>query len=123
MLISYWIVAGLLALANFAAGVMKLAQPRPKLVAAGMAWAGDFPSSAIKTIGAVEVVGALGLVLPLATGIAPVLSPLAAVGLALVRISAVFVHARRGENKMIAINVVLAALGFAAAVLGFGVLS
>ena len=39
MLIAYWILAGLLALAYLAAGGMKLAQPREKLVASGMGWA------------------------------------------------------------------------------------
>ena len=49
-------------------------------------------------IGALEVAGALGLVLPAVTGIAPVLVPLAAVGLVLVMVGAVVVHLRRGDG-------------------------
>lgn len=52
MLIAYWIVAGILALAYVAAGGMKVVQPREKLVAAGLTWAPDFPAWSVKAIGA-----------------------------------------------------------------------
>jgi len=58
-----WIVAGLLALAFLGAGAMKLSQPREKL-AASMGWVNDFSAPMVKTIGALEVLGALGLILP-----------------------------------------------------------
>ena len=64
-----WILQIVLALAFLAAGGMKLARPRPALVGAGMGWAEDFSDSAVKGIGAVEVLGALGLILPALTGI------------------------------------------------------
>lgn len=115
-----WIVAGLLALAFLAAGAMKLAQPREKLVASGMAWAGDAGDGAVKAIGALEVVGAVGLVLPALTGVATVLTPLAALGLALVMVGAVVVHLRRGETTAVAAPVVLGLLALALAVLRLG---
>jgi uncharacterized membrane protein len=59
-----WIVTALLALAFAGAGLMKLTQPKPKLVASGQAWAEDFSDGAVRAIGALEVLGALGLVLP-----------------------------------------------------------
>ena len=105
-----WIVAGVLAVAFLASGLMKLAQPREKLVESGMGWAGDFSPGAVKAIGALEVLGALGLILPAALDIAPVLVPLAATGLALVMVGAIVVHARRKETPMVVINVVLLAL-------------
>ncbi|MGN7967305.1 hypothetical protein ACTJKK_14615 [Microbacterium sp. 22179] len=52
MLIAYWIVAGVLALAYVAAGGMKVVQPREKFVAAGLTWAPDFPALSVKAIGA-----------------------------------------------------------------------
>ena len=105
-----WIVAGLLAVAFLGAGLMKLAQPREKLVESGMGWAGDFSPGAVKAIGALEVLGALGLILPALLDIATVLVPLAAVGLALVMVGAIVVHARRKETPMVVTNVILLAL-------------
>ncbi len=59
-----WIVAGLLAVAFLAAGAMKLAQPKEKLAASGMGWANDFAGVLVKLIGALEVLAAVGLILP-----------------------------------------------------------
>ncbi|WP_225924736.1 DoxX family protein [Pseudonocardia abyssalis] len=92
-----WILQIVLALAFLGAGGMKLARPKPALVAAGMGYAEDFSSSAIKTIGLLEVLGAIGLVLPAVTGIATWLVPVAAIGLALTMAGAVVVHVRRKE--------------------------
>lgn len=116
MNIFLWIVAGLLALAFLGAGAMKLSRPREKL-AASMGWVNDFSAPMVKTIGALEVLAALGLILPAATGIAPILTPLAAVGLVLVMIGAIITHLRRGEKQMIVVNVVLLIL---AAVVAWG---
>ena len=55
-----WIITGLLALGFLASGLMKLALPKPRLVASGQAWAEDFSRPAVKAIGAVEVLGAVG---------------------------------------------------------------
>ncbi len=75
MLIAYWIVAGLLALAYLAAGIMKIVRSPDALVATGIAWAKDVPLPAVRLIGVVEVLGAIGLILPPLTGIAPILAP------------------------------------------------
>jgi DoxX-like family len=93
-----WILQIVLAAAMLGAGGMKLARPKPALVGAGMGWADDFTDSNVKLIGAVEVLGAIGLILPWLTGIAPVLTPIAAVGIALVMAGAVVTHVRRKEN-------------------------
>ena len=92
-----WILQIVLAVAFLGAGGMKLARPKPALVSAGMGYAEDYTDTNIKLIGAVEVLGAIGLILPWLTGIAPVLTPIAAVGLALVMAGAVIVHVRRKE--------------------------
>ena len=106
MNIALWIVQGLLAAAFLMAGIMKATQPKEKL-AANMAWVNDFSTSQVRLIGIVEILGAIGLILPAATGILPILTPLAAVGLALVMIGAAMTHRRRGESQMIPINAVL----------------
>lgn len=106
MNIALWIVAVVLAVAFGMAGLMKLTQPRAKL-AESMGWVNDFSPGAVKTIGALEVLGAVGLLLPAVVNVAPVLVPVAATGLAIVMLGAMVVHARRGEYPMIAINAVL----------------
>ena len=117
MNIVLWIIAGLLAFAFLAAGAMKLAQPKEKLAASGMAWTETFSPGTVKLIGALEVLAALGLILPAALDIAPILVPLAALGLVLIMIGAAITHARRKENQMIGVNVVLLIL---AAVVAWG---
>jgi len=109
MNVALWIVAGLLAVAYLAAGLITLTQPKDKL-GKNMAWTEDFSARSIKLIGLVEVIGAVGLILPGIAGIAPVLVPLAATGLALLQVGAAITHLRRGETQMIVINVVFIAL-------------
>jgi uncharacterized membrane protein YphA (DoxX/SURF4 family) len=110
MNIVLWIIAGLLAAGFLASGLMKVAQPKEKLTASGMAWTADFSVGAVKTIGGLEIVAAIGLILPGALNIAPVLVPLAALGLVLVMVGAMVVHSRRKEPQGIVTNVVLLVL-------------
>jgi len=117
MTIALWILNGLLALAFVAAGAMKVARPKSALVASGMGWADDFADPTVKLIGAAEVVGGIGLILPLLTGIAPILTPIAAAALTVVMIGAVAVHVRRKENATP--SIVLAVLSAVSAVVGF----
>jgi len=93
-----WLLQILLAFAFIAAGSMKLTNEKPQLVANGMAWAEDFSDTQIKLIAAAEVAGGLGLVVPAATGIMPILTPLAAAGLTLIMGGAVATHLQRGES-------------------------
>jgi uncharacterized membrane protein YphA (DoxX/SURF4 family) len=104
-----WIIAGVLALAFFAAGLTKLTQPKEKL-AANMAWVEDCSPGAVKAIGGLEVLAAIGLILPAALDVVPVLVPLAAVGLVVLMLGAAVAHGRRKETLMIAINLVLLVL-------------
>lgn len=98
MNIALWILQGLLAFAFFGAGASKLAQPREKLLANPMmAWANDFGAGQIKLIGLAEVLGAIGLIAPYATGIVPILTPVAGVALAVLMAGAVATHLRRKE--------------------------
>jgi hypothetical protein len=117
MLIALWITNGVLALIFAMAGISKLARPREALVSSGMKWAGDMPDGRVKRIGALELLGAFGLILPLLTGIAPVLTPIASIGLAVVMIAAVAVHVRRKEN--FSASAVLGVLAIASAAFGF----
>ncbi|WP_371583765.1 DoxX family protein [Streptomyces sp. NBC_01314] len=111
MNVALWAVAALLALVFFGAGAAKLAQSKEKLaVSPSMGWAEDFPPAMIKAIGILEVLAALGLILPAAVDIAPDLVPLAASGLALTMFGAGITHSRRGESQSVVVNVVLLAM-------------
>jgi len=88
------------------AGVNKLIIPREMLAKApGGGWALDFSSGFIKTLGAVAMLGVIGLLLPRLVDVAPVLVPLAAVGLGLVMICAAIEESRRQEFKHVLLKV------------------
>jgi uncharacterized membrane protein YphA (DoxX/SURF4 family) len=93
-----WVLQIVLAVALLASGVMKVVRPKPALVSAGMGYAEDFSGSALKAIGVLEIVGAVGLLLPWLLNVAPILTPIAAVGLAAVMAGAMVVHIRRKEQ-------------------------
>jgi hypothetical protein len=106
--IALWIVQGLLAVGYLAAGGLKIVRPREQLVASGnFDWMKDSSDAAVKGIGVVEVLGALGVILPWLTGIAPILTPIAAVGLVVVQIGAIRVHLVRNERQPLPANVLL----------------
>lgn len=104
-----WILQGLLAAAFLAAGTMKATQPKEKL-APNMPWVDDFPLGTVKLVGASQIAAAFGLVLPALTGIAVILTPLAAVGLGVIMVLAATYHARKGEYSAIGVNAVLLVL-------------
>ena len=112
MVIAYWIVAGLLALFYLYAGGKKAAQSREQL-APMMAWVDTIPMPVVRLIGAAEILGAAGLILPPATGIAPGLAIAAAACFVVLQVLAAGLHLRRGEASVTGLN---AALIVAAAV-------
>jgi uncharacterized membrane protein YphA (DoxX/SURF4 family) len=121
MNIVLWVLAALLAFVFLGAGAMKLTQSKDKLAAnPNMAWTEHFSARTIKLIGLLEVLAAIGLILPAVLGIASALVPLAAVGLVLLMIGAALTHARRKENQAAVVNVVLLVLAAAVAVGRFG---
>jgi uncharacterized membrane protein YphA (DoxX/SURF4 family) len=112
-----WIIAGLLAIAFLGSGVMKLLRSKEQLASSGQGWVESFSPATVKLIGILEVAAAAGLILPAAFNIAPVLVPLAAVGLIVVMVGATITHGRRNEWPNVAVNVVLALL---AAIVAWG---
>ncbi|MEU9831733.1 DoxX family protein [Streptosporangium sp. NPDC048047] len=111
-----WVLQALLAAVFGLAGIMHATRSKEGLRPMAP-WVEDFTLTRIRLIGAAELLGALGLILPAVTGIAPILTPLAATGLAITMLAAAATHARRGEPAAIAVNVVLLAL---AAVIAWG---
>ena len=115
-----WILAGLLAVAIFASGVMKLVRTKEQLAASGMGWTESFTSGQVRALGVAEVLAGLGLILPGALDIAPILVPLAAVGVGIVMIGAIVTHARRGEKQALPVTVILLILAVVVAWGRFG---
>ncbi|HWV20173.1 MAG TPA: DoxX family protein [Devosia sp.] len=108
--IGLWVAQVILAAVYVMAGFMKLTQPIDALVASGMSYAGDYPELLTRFIGTMEVLGALGIILPAATRIAPRLTPLAALGFSIIQILAIGLHSSRGEFQVLPVNLVLLAL-------------
>jgi uncharacterized membrane protein YphA (DoxX/SURF4 family) len=98
-----WVAAVLLGLAFAGSGLLKLTTSRERMAAADMGWVEDFSDAAVRGIGVLEVAAALGLVLAPFVGL-PWLVPVAAIGLMLLMLGAAYVHYRRGETQMIAVN-------------------
>jgi uncharacterized membrane protein YphA (DoxX/SURF4 family) len=111
-----WIVSGLLAAMFLMAGGMKLAKSQGDLVQSGQGWAGDLPVGLVKFIGAAEVLGAIGLILPGVFDVATWLVPTAAIGLAVLMVGAALTHLRRKEYPNVAMNLLLLALAVFVAV-------
>nr|WP_279671572.1 DoxX family protein [Flexivirga meconopsidis] len=111
----------MLAAVFLAAGASKLPVTKEKLATdPKLAWAAGKPAGLVRFIGAAEVAGALGLILPGAFDVATWLVPVAAVGLALIMVGAAITHAQRKEWPNVAVNVVLFAMAVFVAIERFG---
>jgi hypothetical protein len=110
MNVALWIVQALLALAFLMAGGMKLATPIDELLANGMTFVEHVPAALVRFIGASEVAGALGLILPAALRIQPKLTAVAGGALALVMVLGAVTHVMLGEMQAIGAPLVLGLL-------------
>ncbi len=112
MNLALWIIAGLLAVAYLVGGASKVIIPKEKIAAATRSarWVEDFSAGSVKAIGALEVLAAVGLILPAVLDIAPILVPLAALGLALIMVGAAITRIRRRELKILVVDLVYLAL-------------
>lgn len=95
--IALWIVQGLLAALFGMAGVMKTISPVEKLTQNGMSFINDYGVGMVRFIGISELLAAIGLILPAALRIKPILTPIASVGIAIIMILATAYHISQGE--------------------------
>jgi len=111
MNIALWIAQGLLAALYLMAGSMKAFQPAKVRENPQTTWAKDRSDGFIRFVGTSELLGALGLILPLVTGALPWLTVFAAVGLTVIQLLAIFQeHLPKKEYNVIPVNIVLLAL-------------
>jgi uncharacterized membrane protein YphA (DoxX/SURF4 family) len=111
-----WIVQVVLALGLAAAGLNHITR-RERATTGRMAWIRAVPGPLMTTIGVLEILGAIGLILPALTRIAPVLTPIAATAVVALMILAVAFHIRRNELSSTVGNVIL---GIVAAFVAYG---
>ena len=100
MSIVLWILQILLAVVFLLAGAVKAFQSYDTL-AARMPWVEDYAPNTVRIIGALEILGAIGLILPGLLGMMPILTPVAAVGLAVLMVLAVIRHIGREERGQV----------------------
>ena len=111
MNLALWIAAGVLAVVALAGGISKTFVPKAKLAAAhGGEWTAGASVGFVKTLGVLELLAAVGLILPAIIDIAPVMVPVTAVCWVLLMIGAMITHGRLGQSKLVMLNVVYLAL-------------
>lgn len=103
MNIALWIAQSLLALAYVAVGAMKTFQIAR--VRAQFSWANGRSDAFVRFVGISEMLGGLGLILPMLTGLFPWLTPLAAIGLSVIQVLAIVgEHLPRKEYSSLPLN-------------------
>ncbi|MVM29232.1 DoxX family membrane protein [Spirosoma sp. HMF4905] len=107
MHITLWLAQVVLAIVLVWAGTMKLFQPIEKL-SAMWPWTGQIPVLLVKLSGIVDLIGAIGLILPALVRIKPQLTPIAALGIIALMVCASIFHIARGEASSIGVNIAFA---------------
>jgi hypothetical protein len=121
MNIVLWIAAGLLALVALVGGFTKSFVAKEKLEHhEGAAWTRGVSPAFVKTLGVLELLAAIGLILPALVDVAPVMVPVTAVCWVALMIGAMITHARLGQSKLVLVNLAYVALAVFIAVGRFG---
>lgn len=114
--IMLWVVQVLLALGLVYGGAMKLFLPIEDL-SAMWPWTGEVSSAFVKLTGVLDIVGAIGLILPALLRIKPMLTPIAALCVLVLMIAAGIFHMKRGEGPQTGFTVIF---GILAAMIAWG---
>jgi hypothetical protein len=121
MNIILWVAAGILALVALAGGITKTFIPKEKLEHHdGAAWTRSVSPAFVKTLGVLELLAAIGLILPAVVDVAPVMVPVTAACWVALMIGAIVTHARLDQFKLVLVNSVYLALAVFIAVGRFG---
>jgi len=111
--IALWVLQALTAIAFGGHGFLLVS--RPPRMAEQVPWVGALPTPFVRALGVVEILGAIGVVLPAAIGVLPSLTVAAAGGVVAMMLLAIVFHFTRREWPNIGLNIVLGALAFAVA--------
>ncbi|WP_345494927.1 DoxX family protein [Nocardia callitridis] len=111
MNLALWIAAGLLAAIALVGGVTKAFVPKQKLARThGGEWTEDATAGFVRTLGALEILAAIGLVLPAVLDIAPILVPVTAICWVVLMVGAMTTHVRHGSARFVFLNLIYLAL-------------
>ena len=110
MNLALWIFQITLAALFLLSGAAKISMSKQRLLATGQTGVAPFPLPVIRLTAACELLAVIGLIAPRATGVLPVLTAAAAIGLAVVMIGAIISHATLREPRSVAVNVVVLAI-------------
>ena len=106
MNLTFWIAAALLAAVALMGGITKTFVPKQKLAEhQGGQWTADVSVGFVKTLGVLEILAAIGLILPAVVDIAPVMVPITAVCWVLLMVGAMITHGRLGQPRLVILNV------------------
>ena len=101
-----WITQSIIAAMFVVGGMIKMFVPKEKLLVR-QPFVQDYSTTQLRMIGLAEMLGAIGLIVPFATGILPILTPLAALGLCIIMVFAVPIHLKLKEGAKVAVIVVM----------------
>jgi hypothetical protein len=113
--IPLWILQVVIALVLLVTGYSHSIGYERSIAIPRMAWMRALPMNFVRVVGVLAIAGAIGLVLPALTGIAPWLTPLAALMLTLLMACAIVFHYTRREFPHIVFNAILGVLAAAVA--------
>lgn len=116
MQVAIWAVSAVLAAGFIGGGLFRATAPVETLRKAGLGWAAELPRWQVRVISALEILGGIGLILPVLTGVLPILTALAACGLAIIMLLAAGFHIRRREFRNVPVTLLFAALAIFVAV-------
>ncbi|MFI8306782.1 DoxX family protein [Streptomyces sp. NPDC085927] len=107
MNLTLWIATGLLAAVALAGGLTKTFVPKERLAAQhGGEWTREATPRFVRTLGLLELLAAVGLVLPAVLDVAPVMVPVTAVCWVLLMVGAMITHGRLGQFALVLLNTV-----------------
>ncbi|HVI47887.1 MAG TPA: DoxX family protein [Chitinophaga sp.] len=118
-----WTLQAFLAATFLYSGIMKSTQQREKLMSVGQTGVANLTYPEIRLIGITEILGAVGIIVPWAIRVLPVLTPVASLCFAIIMIFAVRIHYRRKEFASVTFNIVLFCMGVFVAYMRFAALS
>jgi uncharacterized membrane protein YphA (DoxX/SURF4 family) len=96
-----WILQIYIAILFGYSGLMKGTQNREYLVSIGQTGVDNLPYPLIRGIAALEILGVIGIILPWALQILPILTPVSAIGFAIIMLLAAGIHYKRKEYKSV----------------------
>lgn len=104
MNIVLWILQSIMAAAFMFSGINKSIFSEQQLVAKGQTGVEGLPMPFIRFIGISEILGAVGIILPLLLHILPILTAFSAIGFAIIMVPAAVIHYKRHEYRNVMTN-------------------